>query len=493
MFDFLKLEWKKFTRSKNFTQNLFKKIFLFFAIFITGLYISGLIIGSYFIIKNEFPQDDVFKKLNSYLYVLFFLIFYILSFVSIDTFEVRPLMILPIKKKKIIHYYLSKVLLHPFNLVILIDLLILSIILINHPYNSSKIIIWYLSLVISIVIINLLLLMVEKNQYLMAVSSVLLFVLVTNFNKIKALLEPMGEYFYNIYSNPLLAIPLWLGGIAVYYYSFSFFKKKFYLDSGIETKKKKTNLIEKMGIDLKWTEKYGKTGSFIKNDIRLITRNPRTKQLLYSSTLLVLFGILILTSDTYKENDFMIIYWAFMLTGYFIMSFGALVPSWDGKYYKLLMSQNIRYKEYLEAKWWFMVVSVVFMTLISLPLILIKKDFFWILITMAILNIGFHTYTVLLTGLLNKKAIDLDQKVKAFQNNQDFNGKIFIYSLLRLIIPVSIFLIIEKMAGITYAAISLSLIGVLGIIFKNFLLEKISRLYAKQKYNLIESYYSEDD
>ena len=490
---FISLEWKKFFRSKNLTQNLFKKIFVYLGIILTGLYISALIIGSYFILQKEFPGEDIFKKTNQFIYILFFLLLYILSFTSSSTFDVRPFMILPLRKSKIINYYIFKVLFNPFNLIIVLDLLILSLIFIKNHYQALPVFIWFLSLIAVIFIINLILLLFEKNQYFMALSSLLLLILVTNSDKIKGVLEPLGNYFYLIYKKPYHAIPVFVLALAIYFFSYYFFRNKFYLDAEKSTPQKKKFSLGKWNPNLDWTERYGKTGTFIKNDIRLITRNPRTKQLLYSAVFMVIFGVVILMADMYKDNKFMIIYWAFLLTGYFIISYGALIPSWDGKYYKLLMSQNIKYKEYLEAKWWFMVVSVVFMTIISLPLIFLYPDFLGILLSMAILNIGFHTYAVLFTGLLNKKAIDLDQKVKAFQNNQDFNGKIFVFGMLRLIIPVTVFFVIKEFFNIYYAFLSISIIGFIGILMKNYLLKKIAVLYEKRKYELIESFSAEED
>ena len=41
------------------------------------------------------------------------------------------------------------------------------------------------------------------------------------------------------------------------------------------------------------------------------------------------------------------------------MNFGQFVPSWDSAYYKLLMSQNITYKDYLASKWWLVVIATV--------------------------------------------------------------------------------------------------------------------------------------
>jgi len=491
MFNFLSLEWKRFLRSKNFTQNLFKKIFSYIGFFFMALYIFGIFIGGFFILKKEHPNQDIFKALNSFAYLLFFIVFYILSFVSADTFEVKPFMTLPVKKKKIIKFYLLKSILHPLTLIIILNVFILGILLINQQYDALRIMIWFFAVGAVILIISILMLLSEKTQFLRIFSSFLLIILVTNAKRIKSLLEPVGDYFYSIYFHPSYSLLILFLAILVYYLSYIFFKHRFYLDVGIGSKKSKKGRFE--ALELNWIEKYGKIGTFIKNDIRLITRNPRTKQLLYSALVMVLFGIFILKSDVYKKSSFMYIYWAFLLTGYFIVGYGAMVPSWDGKYYKLLMSQNIKYKEYLEAKWWFMVVSVVFMTLISLPLVLLNKEFFWFLIAMAIFNIGFHSFAVLFTGLLNKKAIDLDQKVKAFQNNQDFNAKIFLYSLLRIIFPAILFLLIKKFFGLSYAVSTLSLIGVIGLLFKKILLEKIAQLYAKRKYDLIESYSSEDD
>ena len=63
-----------------------------------------------------------------------------------------------------------------------------------------------------------------------------------------------------------------------------------------------------------------------------------------------------LDNDTLKIihqyfQQFQDIFVGVFVTGIFLINFGQFIPAWDSGYYKLLMSQNIPYKEYLQSKY----------------------------------------------------------------------------------------------------------------------------------------------
>ena len=45
------------------------------------------------------------------------------------------------------------------------------------------------------------------------------------------------------------------------------------------------------------------------------------------------------------------------VSGGFLITFGQFVPSWDSSYYGLMMTQNISYRDYLNSKWWLMIIG----------------------------------------------------------------------------------------------------------------------------------------
>lgn len=106
---FLKLEWKQFFRSSSFSKSIGTKIFIGFL----GLYFTVCFlligIGGYWILKKQFPEQDPLMLVNSFLMyaVVGDLIFrYLMQ--KLPVMNIKPLLILPIPKKKIVHFILMK-------------------------------------------------------------------------------------------------------------------------------------------------------------------------------------------------------------------------------------------------------------------------------------------------------------------------------------------------------------------------------------------------
>ncbi len=485
---FFQLELKKFKRSKNLQKKIFFKIMSFLGLFFLALYAFGIVVGSFFIIKHEFPNTDPFVKINSYIFIFLVFSFFVPMYIPSDNEAVRPFMILPVNKSYLTKRHILKNLLHPVNIILFISLFTLIIVLIANGYQTIGIFSWFISVISTLIFINLMLFFSEKNQVTGMIFSILLIVIVWKFKLISSYLKPLGHLYYKTYKNPVYTLIFITIAASSFYFVYRYIMDRFYLDTGFKKKKK-----EIVNVKLNWTNRFGKMGTFLKNDIRLILRNPRTKQIFYGSLFMFLLGLFIFGTNSSKKDVFNKIEVAFFITGYFIIGFGGFIPAWDGKYYKLLMSQNIKYREYLESKWWLMVVATFIMTLLSLPFGFFGKNIFWMLLSMGIFNLGFNSFAVLVTGIYNNTAIDLDKKVKAFQNNQSFDFKILFFTFLRIFIPIIIFLIIYKMFGIKYAVATMFIIGMLGLALRKQILDMIAKLYHKRKYFMISAFDSEDE
>src|SRR5699024_414097 len=106
---FIQLEWKKFSRSSYFRRSIAIKILLAFAAlyFIVSFLFLGT--GVFFILKEEFPNEDPLVMVNNYLiYWFLFDIVYRFFIQNLPVMNVKPLMTLPIKRKTVIHYLLGK-------------------------------------------------------------------------------------------------------------------------------------------------------------------------------------------------------------------------------------------------------------------------------------------------------------------------------------------------------------------------------------------------
>jgi len=172
-----------------------------------------------------------------------------------------------------------------------------------------------------------------------------------------------------------------------------------------------------------------------------------------------------------------------------LFSFGQFVPSWDSSYYPLMMSQNIQYREYLDSKWYLMIIATLISTILcSFYIFVAGWEAYLAILVGAVYNIGVNAYLVLWGGAYIKTPIDLTSNKKAFGDKQAFNAKTLLLTIPKLIAPLIIFAVgyylINPMAGYSLVALS----GVLGFVFKNKVFKMIEKIYKKEKYKTLAAY-----
>ena len=114
---FLKLEWKQYFRSSHWQKGIVLNIFLvLFALFFVFIFL-GIGVGGYFILRKEFPESDPLEMVNSYLFFAILgdlILRYLMQ--KLPVMNIKPLLILPIKKSKLVHYVLGKSAFSAFNI-----------------------------------------------------------------------------------------------------------------------------------------------------------------------------------------------------------------------------------------------------------------------------------------------------------------------------------------------------------------------------------------
>ena len=111
---------------------------------------------------------------------------------------------------------------------------------------------------------------------------------------------------------------------------------------------------------------------------------------------------------------------------------------------------------------------------------------------MAVFNIGVNIPMTLFGGMYNTNPIKLNQKVKAFENNNNFNMKLFIYGLMRIALPIIIYLLVEKYISSHYAMLTFVVLGIFGLLFRNSILNFLSKKYIARKYATIAAFSKAD-
>lgn len=483
---FINLQWKSFWRSASLTSGLFMKIFMgFWAVW----FIFMMSIGSWGVFKyvSKTLCLDPLLVVNKFLiyWLAFDLIFrYVLQ--KIPVINITPLLLLPFKKNKIVSFAFWKTALSFFNVIHAFFFIPFSILLITRGgHDTLQVLAWHIALIALVLSNNFLNILVSKIDNLIFVIGGLLMIV--------GGLHYFGYFDITVYTEPIFTgfyeQPLWvLAPIAlllvILKVAFSSFAKDLYLDAGLSTK---TKTVKTENLD--WLDRFGKTATFLKNDIKLIKRNKRARSTVMVSVMFLFYGLLFFTGavEAY-EGPVWKIFAAIFVTGGFLLSFGQFVPSWDSSYYPLMMSQNIKYKEYLSSKWWLMVIATVISTVLASGYLYYGWDVYVAILVAAIYNIGVNSHIVLWAGAYVKTPIDLTSNKKAFGDKQAFNMKTMLLSLPKMALPMILYAIGHYAHSPSAGYVLVAVAGVAGFACKDWVFSKIENIYKIEKYKTIAAY-----
>jgi hypothetical protein len=288
-------------------------------------------------------------------------------------------------------------------------------------------------------------------------------------------------FFQGIYTTSyLFLVPILLATVT-YYFSFDYFKKNLNLDTGLAKKSDEAKTE-----NFTWLNQFGTLGTFLKNDIKLIKRNKRSRTTVIMSILFLFYGFIFFNNP--NQLAVMGIFAGIFVSGGFLFTFGQFVPSWDSAYYQLMMSQNIQYREYLSSKWWLVVIATIVSTLLSSFYLYFGWHTYLLIVVGAIYNIGVNSHLVLLGGAYVKTPIDLEMAKKAFGDKQAFNVKTMLMVIPKLLLPVLLYGLGTSILNQNMGLLFVALAGVFGFALRNKVFAMIEKVYKTEKYETIAAY-----
>ncbi|WP_299108129.1 DUF5687 family protein [uncultured Winogradskyella sp.] len=484
---FFNLEWKQYFRSSYWQKNMAINILLvFFALYFVVMFLSlgfGLLPG----LKKFFPDEDPFVFANGFIF------FWIMGDLLMRFFmqklpvmSVKPLLTLPIKRSTVVNFVLGKSVVSFFNFLPLFAIIPFGIMLIFDGYETSMIITWIFTMIILVLIINFFNFIIEafsadSELSFLPIITVVGVLFALNHFEILSMTTLIGSGLLAIASNPILIIIPIVILAACYAFNFKILKSKLYLDSSLKSKVAEVNAA-----DLSWTKRFGDVAPFMQLDLKLIWRNKRTKSMAFLLLIGVLYGLFFYPNPVYADMVFMFALIGIVSTGFFLINFGQFIPAWDSGYYKLLMSQNIKYEQYLRSKFILMVISVVLLFVLGIPYVYFGYKILIAHFAAAIYNIGVNTHVILWGGSFNRKKIDLDKKA-AF-NYQGTGAVQWLIGIPLMLVPMALFGLVNWLAGFAAAIALLIVLGVVGIVFHKKLMKGITKKYLDSKYKMIDAF-----
>ena len=480
---FLKLEWKQFVRSASFGKSIALKILMgFFALYFIVCFLAIGVLG-YYILKKQLPDSDPLQIVNSFLLyaILADLIFrYLMQ--KLPVMKIKPMLNIPIKKSSLVNYVLGKSAFSAFNILALFFYIPFAIVLIIEGYRTTGVLGWLFTMILMIQSVNFLNFLINKSNAAFALILGLLGSLIAlhQFN-VYNIASIGGQVFDAVYATPIYAIISLLILVVLYQLNYKKLRAQVYLDEGILEE-----VAEAKSVDLSWADRLGDVAPFIKNDIRLIWRNKRTKTVFLMSFLFLFYGLIFFTQKTYRDMPAMLMFASLFITGGFALNYGQFIPAWDSAHYKLLMSQSFSYRKFLESKWVLMVSMTALLYLLSFPYLYFGTEIFLMITAGAVFNIGFNSLFLLYAGSFNRKRIDLTKG--GFGNTQGTSATQFLVIIPLMLFPMLLFWVFNKFIGYNSGFFVVAAIGVLGLILKNYFMSFIEKKYIRDKYAMINAF-----
>ena len=478
---FIYLEWKSFTRSASFASNLALKIVMGFLVFYFTLLFLAMGVGAFYFLKEM--KLDPLVTINKFL-IYYFLMDLIIRLLlqAIPVLNIRPLLTLPFKKPTIVHFSLGKTLLSFFNIVHAFFFLPFCAVLIYEGYDVISVLLWIIALFSLVFINNFLNILLNNKDNLLGIFITIGLILAgCQYYKLFDITNYTYPFFEALFHTKWLFLVPVLILAGLYYWTYNYLKGDLYLDAGLSVK----NDIAKTE-NLTWLNQFGTLGTFLKNDIKLIRRNKRSKTTVGLSVMFLFYGLIFFTNSS--QPVVMKIFAGIFVSGGFLITFGQFVPSWDSAYYQLMMTQNIPYKGYLNSKWWLMIIGTVVSTILASFYLFFGWHVYLIVVVGAIYNIGVNSLLVLLGGAFTKTPIDLNSGKGAFGDKKAFNIKTMIITIPQLVLPVGLYWLGIYLMNANLGLAMVGTVGAIGLAMKNRAFVFIEKIYKKEKYKTIEAY-----
>lgn len=480
---FILLEWKSFLRSASLGTNLAMKIFIgFFAVYFMVIFIAAGI-GVFYILKEKGfePLETVNKFMIYYLFADLIIRFFLQK---MPVLNIKPLLTLPINRKTIVHYTLGKTALSFFNWSHAFFFLPFSIVLLLNGYPFLNVFLWHIGIAAIFYFNNFINVLVNnKSNVFFSVLIIVATCALAHYFKLFDVTVYTQPFFQGMYSTLFVFIIPILLVVVSYYFAFHHFKSNLNLDEGLA---KKSDVAKTENFT--YLDKFGTLGTFLKNDIRLLKRNKRSKTTVIMSFLFLFYGLIFIANPQYDSMPIIKIFAGIFVSGGFLFTFGQFVPSWDSAYYQLMMSQNIQYREYISSKWWLMVIGTLISTILASFYLIFGLETYLLIVCGAIFNIGVNSHLVMLGGAFVKTPIDLASSKGAFGDKQAFNIKTMLLAIPKMVLPMAIYALGYYLFSPNIGLLFVALAGVLGFAFRNYVFNLIEKIYKTQKYATIAAY-----
>lgn len=477
-----KLTLKSFLRSPAFSQNVGTTIMMS----LMGLYfgLSSMVLGAIapLLATKEDEYGDVTSLIGRYfLYTILYLFLSRLIFQNFGFKSLKNYILQPIKKSKIYHYILAKTSLHWINVIPFFGILayLISASLVEE-YNVN-VLNHGLVMIGLLLFTNYLAFLVDKQLNINKVTTgiLILAILVINFLDIQGII-PLGKSFETTFTfltgNTGLALVPIFAAIATYYLSFVTLTKVAYLEDS-DSDSSITEINVKSGL----FSRFGKAGEMMEMEVKLIVRNKRSRNMMYVIVMIFLYPFMSLISETYDTMGWYM-FIAIFTTGGFALTYGQLLLSWNSGHFDLLLTKMTSIKEIFRAKYYLQCTIIIFQTMLLIFYGFFKTEYFLLMPAMMFYNLGFVLFLYMILASYNSKKVDTNKGDAV--NYEGISISLFLIVIPIMAVPIILYHGCKLMGYPDLGIYLTALIGLIGFIFHDTLINISVALFKKNRYKI---------
>lgn len=474
-------------RNPMYEKSRFAKFWIYLMIAFWAGYL--IFFGTSFAFAFEGEAKEAYHILNAGLLFVLALDFLTrLPFQKTPTQEVKPYMLLPIKRSRLIDILLIRSGMDTYNLFWLFFFVPFAILTVARFYGVTGVITYILGIWLLMLINNYWFLLCRT---LMSERFLWLLLPVGVYGAIAAAMfipehSPVFEFSTTVGEGFIQADPLtFIGTVAVI--ALLYLTDRMVISHMVYNeinKVEETTVQVKHVSEYRFLERYGQVAEYMRLELKLLLRNKICKRALYSAGgVVVMFSAMIAFTDIHQEN--MRNFWVMYNYTLFGILFLSTIMGYEGNYIDGLMSRKESIYALLQAKYAIYTAGQLFPLLLMLPAAIMGKISFMGLISWFLFIPGFVYFCMFQMAVYNNKTTDLNNKMT--QRNVG-TGMQNLISFAAFGVPLLMLFVLDFFFEKATTEWIFTIIGLIFITTSRFWLKNVYQRFIKRRYVNMEGF-----
>ena len=284
-----------------------------------------------------------------------------------------------------------------------------------------------------------------------------------------------------ILKQPALAlIPIGLVALA-YQLPLMALRTNAYLDS-IESRQERVESTEGIAA----LRRLGLAGQFVQMELLQIVRNKRPKTMLMMALLILFYPFFSLEYLENGKSFSSVFLFTLMATTFPMATYGQFLIAWESSFFNMLMARRVPLMAYMKGKYYLFTLFNVAAFCVCLLYGLADIRMIPIVFVSFLVNMGITAYIILFLSTYNTRPVNAEKS--AFMNWEGVGASQLLLVLPAFFLPVVMHLLLQWVLGWQWGLAVLGILGVVGIMLHQPIMQAIVRQLSRQKYLLIDAY-----